>query len=342
MFVTNVISLQSHRNDLKMIFIVDTQTDPWRNLAAEEYLLHNFGQPVFRLWRNAPCVVIGRNQNALAEIDIDYVKASGIKVVRRLSGGGAVFHDLGNVNFTFIETRRQGEDTSGMFRRFTAPILTALQSLGVNAALSGRNDLTIDGRKFSGNALCVERDRVLMHGTLLFDASMNSLAAALKNRPEKYSDKAVKSNVSRVTNISSHLPEPMTVEAFIDYLATFIGKDYPPYKYTQADLAAIEKLATEKYSTDGWNFSASPRYTFSNSAKLPCGLVEVTFDVTAGIITSLAISGDFFFTRPIEEFCSRMTGCEHIREKIAGRINDIHPDDYFGKVSCEELTGLFF
>lgn len=325
-----------------MIFIVDSQTDPYRNLAAEEYLLRSFSEPVFRLWRNSPCVVIGKNQNALAEIDIDYVKAGGIKVVRRLSGGGAVFHDLGNVNFTFIETRLPGEDTSDMFRRFTAPILYALQALGVDARLTGRNDLVIGDRKFSGNALCVDRGRVLMHGTLLFSASMGSLAGALKNRAVKYSDKAVKSNVSRVTNISSHLKEPMTVEEFIAFLARHIGRDYPPYQYSEADLAAIEHLAVEKYATDGWNFAASPRYTFSGSAKLPCGVVEITFDVEKGLISRLGITGDFFFTKPIEEFCAGMAGCPHDKEKIAGRIAELHPDDYFGNTSPAQLAELFF
>ena len=327
---------------MPMIFIVDTQTDPWSNLASEEYLLKNFSEPVFRLWRNDPCVVIGKNQNALAEIDIDYVKANGIKVVRRLSGGGAVFHDLGNVNFTFIETRHPGEDTSDMFRRFTAPILDALAGLGVDARLTGRNDLTIDGRKFSGNAICVDRSRVLMHGTLLFSASMGSLAGALKNRAVKYSDKAVKSNISRVTNISSHLKEPMTVENFIGFLAGHIGRNWPRYDYTRQDLEAIERLRTEKYATDGWNFSASPRYTFSNSAKLPCGVVEITFDVERGLISRLGITGDFFFTKSVEEFCEKMVGCPHEKEKIAGRIAEIHPGDYFSGVSPAELAELFF
>ncbi|MBO4557739.1 MAG: lipoate--protein ligase [Bacteroidales bacterium] len=325
-----------------MIFIVDTQTDPYRNLAAEEHLLRNFAEPVFRLWRNAPCVVIGKNQNALTEIDLDYVEARGIKVVRRLSGGGAVFHDLGNVNFTFIDSRNRNEDTSAMFRRFTAPIIDALRNIGVNAALEGRNDLCIGGRKFSGNAICVDRDRVLMHGTLLFSASMPALAGALKNRPEKYSDKAVKSNVSRVTNISSHLQKPMTVEEFIDYLGDYIGRQMARHSYTEADLAAIDALARSKYSTREWNFAASPRYTFSNSAKLSCGLVEVSFDVAAGAITRLHIGGDFFFTKPIEEFCECLIGCPHSKTKIAEAVSATNLGDYFGNVSASELTELFF
>lgn len=325
-----------------MIYIIDPETDPYRNLAAEEYLLHNFSQPVFRLWRNQNCVVIGRNQNALAEIDLDYVRSHSIKVVRRLSGGGAVFHDLGNVNFTFIDARRDGEDTSQMFRRFTAPILEALSALGIDARLEGRNDLCIDHRKFSGNAICTERGRVLQHGTLLFSASMSSLSGALRSRSLKYSDKAVKSNISRVTNISSHLPRQMEVEEFVQYLAGRISGGEPLYTYTDADKAAIRELAGSKYSTDAWNFAASPRYSFSNSAKLPCGVVELTFDVERGIISRLSITGDFFFTRPIEEFCAKMTGCPHDKEKIAGRISEISPGDYFGPVSCQELAALFF
>ena len=325
-----------------MFFIVDRQTDPYINLAAEEYLLHNRNDRVFRLWRNESCVVIGRNQNAIKEIDIDYVKANGIKVVRRLSGGGAVFHDLGNVNFTFIDSKREDEDTASMFRRFTAPILDALHSLGVDAGLQGRNDLTIDGRKISGNAICVERDRVLMHGPLLFSSSMSDLSAALRRRSVKYSDKAVKSNISRVTNICDHLKRPMTAEEFIDYLAAFIGRTEPRRDYSNEDLEAIEALARQKYSTDRWNFAASPKYTFSNTAKLGCGVVELTFDVAGGAIERIAVGGDFFFTRPIEEFCQKMKGCPHTKEEIAGRIREIAPGDYFAGVSCQELTDMFF
>ena len=197
-------------------------------------------------------------------------------------------------------------------------------------------------RKFSGNALCVEKGRVLQHGTLLFATNMGNLAGALKNRSIKYSDKAVKSNISRVTNISSHLKEPLSCEDFIGYLGDFIGRDIPRYDYSQADLEAIEALARDKYSQDAWNFAASPKYSFGNSAKLPCGLVELSFDVVSGVITRLSVTGDFFFTRPIEEFCERMLGCEHLKEKVAGRILSCSPGDYFGPVSASELTDLFF
>lgn len=177
-----------------MLCIVDSTTDPYWNLAAEEYLLTSLSEPVFRLWRNAPSVIVGRYQNAAAEINSEYVRTRGIPVVRRLTGGGAVFHDLGNVNYTFIDRKVEGEDTAAMFRRFTAPVISALRSLGVEASLEGRNDLVISGRKFSGNAVCVHGGRVLQHGTLLFSASVADLSGALNTRPEKFIGKSVQSN----------------------------------------------------------------------------------------------------------------------------------------------------
>lgn len=191
-----------------MLYISDSCTDPQQNLAAEEYLLKNFKEPIFRLWRNAPSIIVGRYQNTLAEIDYNYVKENNITVVRRLTGGGAVFHDLGNLNYTFIENKENGEkreETNAMFRRFTKPIIEALRAINVNASLEGRNDLLIEGRKFSGNAICIHKNRILQHGTLMFDVSTNNLSAALRSRPEKFQDKAVKSNRSRVTNIKEHL-----------------------------------------------------------------------------------------------------------------------------------------
>ena len=153
-----------------MLYISHPCTDPYWNLAAEEYLLKEFQQPIFRLWRNQNAIIVGRYQNTLAEVDINYVKENSIKVVRRLTGGGAVFHDLGNLNFTFIEARIPGEDASAMFRRFTQPIIEALNNIGIKAYLEGRNDLLIEGRKFSGNAVCIHNNRILQHGTLLFNA----------------------------------------------------------------------------------------------------------------------------------------------------------------------------
>ena len=347
-----------------MLYINDTCTDPYWNLAAEEYLLKHKDEPIFRLWINGDAIIIGQYQNAVAEIDTNYVKEHKIKVVRRLSGGGAVFHDLGNLNFTFIQEREKGEDAHTMFRRFTAPIIDALRNIGVEAYLEGRNDLLIDGRKFSGNAICIHKNRTLQHGTLLFSASMNTLGAALKSRPEKFIGKAVQSNRSRVTNISGHLdphkfPSGTTISditGFKEYLAEYIcntNSGIVPYTYTARDIEAIDKLCREKYSKDEWNFGKSPSYSFTGGAKFQGGLIEASFDVSQGKICGLQIMGDYFFTRPTEEFCDMMIGTEHtpdgIRKAIAGIEEKLQLEGtaeginaFFNNIAAEEIASLFF
>ena len=337
-----------------MIYIADNNTDPYWNLAAEEYLLKHLTQPVFRLWRNSNSIIVGQYQNTIAEVDIEYVKQHNINVVRRMTGGGAVFHDLGNLNFTFIEPHTKTEESNAMFRRFTAPIVEALNSLGVKAYLEGRNDLMIDGRKFSGNAMCISNGRVLQHGTLLFSTSMNNLGEALKSRPEKFIGKAVKSNVSRVTNISEHLPHPMSIDEIQHYLGEYIcshcnlsGQNgeisqITPYSYTEADLEAIEKLKNEKYGLDSWNFGHSPTYSSGNVKKFPGGLVEVNFTVKKGVVTQLEIFGDYFFIKPTEEFVSQLIGTHHSREALLEKLIAINTSDYFSNITAEELVSLFF
>lgn len=325
-----------------MYCIIDKTTDPYRNLAAEEYLLKHIDEPVFRLWRNDRSVIVGKNQNTIAEIDSDFVTQNNIPVVRRLTGGGAVFHDLGNINFTFIDKRIEGEDTGAMFRRFTSPIIAALNSLGVKAYLEGRNDLLIDGKKFSGNAICIHKNRVLQHGTLLFSSSMGDLSGALRSRPEKFVGKSVQSNRSRVTNISDHLPVKMDVLEFLNYLREYIGKEHTPYNYTDKDNEVIEGLRATKYSTIEWNYGNSPDYSFSKVAKFPSGLIELFFNVEKGIISNIEIKGDYFFKAPTEEFCAKLIDVPHTKEKITDCLGEIAVDDYFTGISSEELAGLFF
>ncbi len=331
-----------------MLCFIDHTTDPYFNLAAEEYLLKQYTSPIFRLWRNDASIIIGRYQNALAQINVPYVNEHHIPVVRRLSGGGAVYHDLGNINFTFIDQRIEGEDTSGMFKRFTAPIIEALRGLGVAACLEGRNDLVIDGRKFSGNSICVYQNRVLQHGTLLFASSMGSLSQALITRPEKFKDKSVKSNAARVTNISEHLSDEMKTtmdsEHFMEYLTQFImskGGDYTLSHYSEKEMENISRLATDKYSTREWNYGESPKYQFSNSIKLPCGMIEVFLDVDKGIIRKCRIMGDFFFLRPVDELCEALEGVPHRYDDIFASLSSLPIRDYFGDDIIDELTAVF-
>ena len=330
-----------------MLCFIDKTTDPYINLATEEYLLAHFSEPVFRLWRNSPSIIVGRYQNTSAEINGDFVSKNNIPVVRRLSGGGAVFHDLGNINFTFIDKKIDGEDTHSMFVRFTSPIIEALRNIGVEAYLEGRNDLLIDGKKFSGNAICVQNGRVLQHGTLLFSSSMQNLSKALNTRPEKFIGKSVKSNISRVTNISDHLSEAlrkeMTPEGFMDYLQHYImnlSSEYILSTYTSDETAAIKALAADKYETLDWNWGKSPQYTFSNSVKLPCGMVEVYLDIDNGRIQNCQIKGDYFFTRPTEELEISLTGIPHRYDDIYAILDTLPLEEYISGIDIESLTQI--
>ena len=316
-----------------MYRVLDTTTDPRWNLAVEEYLLTQRREPFFRLWQNADSVIIGRHQNAYAEIDLDYVRAHDIPVVRRMTGGGAVFHDLGNVNYSFFDLKE---------RRFTDVILEALRELGLEGRCEGRNDLTLEGRKFSGTAICRHGGRVLEHGTLLFNASYERLSAALRPRPEKFAGKAVQSVRSRVTNLAEHLSKPMDVQGFMDFLVRQIdgALGCVPYTFTPEDLTAIARLREERFGNPAWNFGASPAYRFSNVRKFPAGLLEVYFDVRGGRICDLHIYGDYFFQRPTAEFCALLEGGPHEANAIAGRLLSVATGEYFTGISADELLNL--
>jgi lipoate-protein ligase A len=318
-------------------------TDPYLNLATEEYLMKEFQDDIFSLWQNAPSIIVGKHQNALAEINVDFVKQNNIKVVRRLSGGGTVFHDLGNLNFTFI---MNGEsDQLVDFHKYTLPILEVLLKLGVDAKFEGRNDLTIGGKKFSGNAEHVHKNRILHHGTLLFSSEMTDLSAALNVDPMKFQDKAVKSVRSRVTNISEHLPKPINLLDFKDMLMQHIMEMYPDavrYELTDDDIRKITQLAEKKYSTWDWNFGYSPKYTLLRFVKTEGGKIEFDIDVENGIIKDLKIFGDFFNTKDISEIEDLLKGCRHELDAVSERLEGVKIGDYFTRVTTAEfISGLF-
>lgn len=328
-----------------MYFVIDKNTDPWWNLAAEEYLFKKIDKPIFRLWQNNNAIIIGHHQNAIAEINADYVREKEIKVVRRLTGGGAVFHDLGNVNFTFIDNVDISEESSAMFARFTKPIIAALREIGVEAYLEGRNDLLIDGKKFSGNAVARYKNRLLQHGTLLFSASMSDLSNALASRPEKFTGKSVQSNRSRVTNITEHLKSPMSIDQFIEHLHNFIAgseSGYTQYEYTKEDLEAIEELRASRYSLDSWNYGNSPAYTYSRVKKFPAGLLEIYLQVEKGVIVDIKIFGDYFFTKETEGLESKIKGCTHSYNQIKERLKHTNLSDYISNIEGEEFLSLFW
>ena len=326
-----------------MLYIYNKNTNPYFNLAAEEYILKKFQEECFMLWRNEPSIIIGKNQNTLAEINLDYVRQHKIPVVRRLSGGGAVFHDLGNLNFTFIVN----EDVSSFsdFQRFTQPIIDVLRKLSINAEFSGRNDITIDGKKISGNAQYYYKNRILHHGTLLFSSSITDLSAALKVRPVKFEDKGVKSVSKRVTNISEHLKEPITIEQFIDLIMNHIREQTggsEMYEFTQEDIKKIEKLVREKYSTWEWNFGTSPDYKFKNEKKFAGGTVEVNLNVEKGIIKNVKICGDFFGKYDVSEVENLLKGVKHSEEEIKKVLSNIDINDYLANITVDNLIEVMF
>jgi lipoate-protein ligase A len=316
-------------------------TDPALNLATEEWLLRHTDRDIFMLWRNAPSVIVGRNQNTHAQIDEAFVRARGIPVVRRLSGGGAVFHDLGNVNFTFISL---GGGNAMDFRGFTAPILAAVSALGVECAFEGRNDLVIDGMKFSGNAQHIWRDRVLHHGTLLFSADVADLSGALRVDPEKYRDKAVKSVAKRVTNIAAHLPAPLDVTDFMAHVMGHVCPGVPAdaLGLTEAEAQGAAELADTRYRSYDWNFGASPAYGFTRSRRTPGGLVEAHLDVAGGVIRAVRLLGDYFGRRDVAELEAALVGCRHERAALAERLGGVELGEYLLGVGPDELVECFF
>ena len=323
-----------------MLCIFNNSNDAYFNMAVEEYVFTHFTDDIFMLWRNEPAIIVGLFQNSLAEINLDYVKEKNIKVVRRLTGGGAVFHDLQNLNFTFVESNSKGN-----FRTFTQPIIEVLNGIGVDARFEGRNDLMIDGRKFSGNAQCVSNGRMLHHGTLLFDTAMTDMSNALKVNPIKFEDKAVKSVRKRVTNISEHLKSPMTVLQFADLIMKHIMEtraNCQPYEFTDEDLAAIKKLRDEKYSTWEWNFGHSPKYSYSKMIRTKGGNVELHLNIEKGIITAAKIYGDFFAKRDVSDFEKLLIGVRHEKDAVADLLTKVNPEDYFLGVTNEDVIALVF
>ncbi|MDR0364266.1 MAG: lipoate--protein ligase [Bacteroidales bacterium] len=327
-----------------MLCIWLSTQEPQRNLATEEYLVKNFTEDIFMLWQNAPSIIIGKHQNALSEINIEYVNEHNINVVRRMTGGGAVFHDLGNLNFTFIKNINKNDKTVD-FKPYIDSVIYALAKLEVEAKFEGRNDITIDGKKISGNAMAFHDNRVLSHGTLLFSTIMSDLSNALKVDQEKFNDKAVKSVRSRVTNISEHLKTPMTVLEFKDKIMESIVEqagDYSFYQFTSDDLIHIDRLEKEKYRTWEWNFGKSPQYNFSKKARTLGGTIEVMLNVIDGVMEKVHFYGDFFTQRNIDELESQLIGKKHDKDLLNAFFDAIPLSEYFNNVDKKSLISLFF
>lgn len=319
-----------------MRVIYNTSTNPYFNLALEEYLLTRAQDDIFMLWRNSRAVIVGRNQNTHAEIDFDYIREKSIPVVRRLTGGGAVFHDSGNVNYTFI-TR---SDEFNNYAKFCAPIIEALDGMGVKAELSGRNDLLIDGKKFSGNAQCSHAGRLMHHGTLMFGADVSEMALALEVNPLKIQSKGIKSVSSRVTNISQHMPQEMSVEQFIDKLlgyaaATFACDVTEPSKLETDGAKELEK---EKYSSWEWNFGFRKEYAVKKETLTPRGLFDIRLNIAEDKIADIRIYGDYFASGDIALLEKKLIGTPYAPQSLLEALGDIA--DYLPDMTAESMLKL--
>lgn len=327
-----------------MIYVINNKDSCFFNHGAEEYLMNNFDDEIFMLWINSPSILIGRNQNTITEIDLDYVKRNGIDVVRRLSGGGTVYNDLGNINFTFITKRNPEIQVKDGFEKFALPVINALNSLGVNAVFTGRNDITIDDKKISGNAQYFKKDKLLHHGTLLFDCDMSKLSFALKSKSIKFKDKAIKSVGARVTNIYPYLHKPMSLEEFRDYLKEYIINTHDIetiYEFNEKDINEINKIAERRFKTWEWNYGKSPKYRYENSVKYPSGVVEYNLNVEDGIIKGISIYGDFFGENNIKDLELSLIGVKHNLLDLENSLKGVRIDRYIkGLTNDEFLQGI--
>lgn len=316
--------------------------DPYYNLAFEEYVLARRREGDYLLlWQNDNTIVIGQNQNAEEEINRAFVEAHGIRVVRRTTGGGAVYHDLGNLNYSFITDAGDAERLT--MERFTLPVTAALRGLGLRAEAGGRNDILVEGRKVSGTAQRLLNGRILHHGTLLFQADPGMVAGALQVAPEKFRSKSAKSVRSRIGNIRDFLPVDMDLRAFWDYLKSALaGEGFAEGALTAEELEAVARLREEKYATWEWNFGHSPAYDLSNRRRWEGGSLEVRLSVKDGRITEIGFYGDFLSRCSLEPLTERLRGAAFRREDVAGVLEDCPLRNYFGGITEEEILETLF
>lgn len=311
-------------------------TDPYLNLAIEEYLFLNSQDDIFIIWQNEPTVVIGKNQNAYAEINRSYLNEHNIKVARRITGGGAVFHDLGNVNYTFISSNRGGID----FEYFTKPIIEALGNIGLKCQLSGRNDILADGSKISGNAQYSSNDRVLHHGTLLFDSDLSVLSSVLHVDKEKISAKALKSVRSRVSNIKDLIKSNISTSEFIKEIESFVVSKFSPDIIDAPSCREIDELY-KRNSSAQWIYPDREylsAYNFKIKRRFDFGIVEISMRIASEIIRSVSITGDFFELRDIKEAEDSLIGVKLCDNFVSSLNIDI--GDYINGMTNYQLESL--
>jgi lipoate-protein ligase A len=322
-----------------MVYIETNSNDPAYNLALEQYAFDTISRTseLFMLWQNRDAVIVGLHQNTMQEINRGFLESNGIPVVRRLSGGGAVFHDLGNLNFTFIT--READTSAIDFALSCRPIADALASMGVPVEFRGRNDMTAGEKKFSGNARYYRDGRLMHHGTLLFDVSLDRLAEALRVPDDKLVSKGVKSVRSRVVNLREYLDMP--VSEFWAKLRQALAGNMPEYTLSEHDIRAVEAIKRERYDTWEWNYGQSPEYSIEKRRRLEgFGTIRLSMGVEKGRITAYASDGDYFGVRPYGDVAEALRGARLEREALQQALSRISLNDYYEGLSQDGFIKL--
>ena len=324
-----------------MRYIKNTSTNPYYNMAFDEYCLESLSidEPVFFLWQNRPAVIVGFNQEVNTEVNLDYLKENGIDLVRRVTGGGAVYHDLGNLNYTIVGG---SEDLERDYPEYASIMAKALQKLGVPATLSGRNDILVEGRKVSGFAKRVCKNRLMVHGTLMYNVDVDVLTKVLNPSNTKLQSKGIASVRSRVANLCEYLPNVPDIQTFSKQLEEILSHHYQDteYQLSEEDLANIQQLTDKKFATWEWNYGRSPKATLTHSARLACGTVEIHLTLAENRISSCRFGGDFLGNLPATDLESALIEIIYDTENIRKRLSSFTIDAYFDGVTMEELIRL--
>ena len=310
-----------------MKYLLNTCTDPHWNMAHDEFLLEGLQEKVFCLWQNRPSVIIGLNQSAPAEVNLKYLEENDITLARRVTGGGAVYHDLGNLNYTIAGPSRELENDYGLMAE-------TLRKLGVPAERSGRNDILVEGRKCSGYAKRLSKDRMMIHGTLMWDVNLEVLTQALQVPGSKLQAAGIASVRSRVVNLKEYLPQFSNIQDFQAALQAILADSDSIISLTQEQIRGIDQMADDKFRTWEWNFGRSPRTTFSRTRKFACGTVTAHYSLERGVISELQFTGDFIGFRPAEELAEKLKGC------TLNVLRGLEVGDYFDSLSSREFRSL--
>lgn len=321
-----------------MRYLINNSTDPYFNLAFDEYCLENIHseEPYFFLWRNRPAVIIGLNQNAYGEVNLEYLNANGITLARRVTGGGAVYHDLQNMNYTII-----GRNPSPQ------PMVDALRQLGVPAELTGRNDIFVEGRKVSGYARRVAGNQEIIHGTLMYDVDLDTLQHVLDTPASKMKVKGISSVRSHVANLKEYLPQFKSLDELQAKLSEILsGGDGPllaqgcGYPSQDEINAEVRRIAAEKFATWEFIYGHSHEADFNYKKKLPCGTVEASLRIDRGIITALTFSGDFLFDEPSEDLAKKLIGLRYDKATLSAAIEKAGAGKYFRSANASQICSL--